>query len=175
MNFFDILIGILLGYSLYKGIRNGLFAELASFVSLIIGIYIAIKFSSVVKDVLCKYVSWNPTSVQVFAFVLTFILVIVGITLLAKFFTKITDFAHLGIFNSIGGGLFRALKTVLILSIVFAVFEKINFNQTFAKKETLDNMVFYRPVQKVAAFIFPSIEDFYDHLKAKATQKNTNN
>ena len=47
MSFFDIIIGGLLCYSLYKGIRNGLFVEMASFFSLILGIYIAIKFSDV--------------------------------------------------------------------------------------------------------------------------------
>ena len=37
----------------------------------------------------------------------------------------------------------------------------------FAKKETLDNSIFYRPIQKTAGFIYPSIEKWYDDLKKK--------
>ncbi|WP_166921212.1 CvpA family protein [Flavobacterium poyangense] len=165
MSFLDIILGALLAFSLYKGIKNGLFVEIASFVSLLLGIYLAMKFSSLMRDIIAKHVSWNPTNIQVTAFILTFILVVVGVYLLAKFLTGIADFAHLGLVNKLGGGFFRILKTILIISIVIALFEKINFNNIFAKKETLDRSIFYNPVKKVAAFVYPSIEKWYDAFK----------
>ncbi len=93
MSFFDIIIGGLLCFSLYKGIRNGLFVEMASFFSLILGIYIAIKFSDIVKNILSGWLHWNPYTIQVFAFILTFIIVVIGIYMLGKFLTNIADFA----------------------------------------------------------------------------------
>lgn len=165
MSFLDIILGALLAFSLYKGIKNGLFVEIASFVSLLLGIYLAMKFSSLMRDIIAKHVSWNPTNIQVTAFILTFLLVVVGVYLLAKFLTGIADFAHLGLVNKLGGGFFRILKTILIISIVIALFEKINFNNIFAKKETLDRSIFYNPVKKVAAFVYPSIEKWYDVFK----------
>lgn len=167
MGFLDIILGVLLAFALYKGIRNGLFVELASLVSLLAGIYFAIKFSSFIKEILAGFVKWNPNTIQVIAFVLTFILVVIGISLLGKFLTGIADFAFLGWLNKLGGGFFRVLKTVLILGIVFAVFEKINYHNFLAKKETLDNSLFYNPVQKTARFMYPSIENWYDGLKKK--------
>ncbi len=167
MGFLDIVLGALLAYALYKGVRNGLFVELASLVSLLAGIYFAIKFSSLIKGILSGFVNWNPTTIQVIAFVLTFILIVIGISLLGKFLTGIADFAYLGWINKFGGGFFRVLKTVLILGIVFAVFEKINYHNFLAKKETLDNSIFYNPVQKTARFMYPSIEKWYDGLKKK--------
>ncbi len=160
-----MLFGALLAYSLYKGIKNGLFVEVASFISLLLGIYIAIKFSSLMKEIIMKHVSWNPNTIQVTAFILTFILVVIGVYFLAKILTGIADFAFLGWANKLGGGFFRILKTILILSIFIALFEKINFNETFAKKETLDKSIFYNPVKKVAAFVYPSIEKWYDTFK----------
>lgn len=165
MSFLDIVLGGLLCYSLYKGIRNGLFVELASFLSLILGIYIAIKFSDVIKTILSGWVHWNPYTIQVIAFILTFIVVVVGIYLLGKFLTGIADFAFLGWLNSLGGGFFRILKTVLIISVFFTVFEKINYQNYLAKKETLDKSLFFNPIQKVALFIFPSIEKWYDKAR----------
>ena len=165
MSFLDIVLGILLVYGLFQGIRNGLFVELASLISLILGIYIAIKFSSFAKEILAGFVHWNPKTIQIFAFLITFLLVVLVISLLAKFLTGVADFAQLGVINKLGGGFFRLLKTILIISIFLNLFEKINFNNTFAKKETLDNSLFYRPIQKTAGFIYPSIEKWYDDLK----------
>ncbi|OIV43566.1 CvpA family protein [Flavobacterium johnsoniae] len=172
MSFFDIIVAVLLSYSLYKGIKNGLFVEVASFISLLLGIYLAIKFSSIMKEMISKHVSWNPNTIQVTAFILTFILVVIGVYFLAKILTGIADFAFLGWANKLGGGFFRILKTILILSIFIALFEKINFNNTFAKKETLDKSIFYNPVKKVAAFVYPSIEKWYEEFKETQSHKS---
>ncbi|MNE57919.1 Colicin V production protein [compost metagenome] len=167
MGFLDIVLAALLAYAMYKGIKNGLFIELASLISLLAGIYFAIKFSSFMKSILSGIFKWNPNTIQITAFILTFIVIVIGISLLGKFLTGLADFAHLGLPNKLGGGFFRVLKTVLIVSIVFTVFEKINYNNFLAKKETLDKSLFYNPIQKTAGFIFPSIEKWYDHLKKK--------
>ena len=165
MSFFDIIIGGFLCYSLYKGIRNGLFVELASLISLILGIYIAIKFSDVLKSVISGSLHWNPYTIQVFAFILTFIVVVIGVYMLGKLLTNIADFAFLGWINSLGAGFFRVLKTILIISIFFTLFEKMNYHNYLAKKETLDKSIFFNPIQKVAAFVFPSIEKWYDKAR----------
>jgi membrane protein required for colicin V production len=172
MSFLDIILGALLAFSLYKGFKNGLFVEVASFISLLLGIYLAIKFSSLMKDIIAKHVSWNPTNIQVTAFILTFILVVVAVYLLAKFLTGVADFAQLGLINKLGGAFFRILKTILIVSIFIALFEKINFDNTFAKKETLDRSIFYNPIKKVAAFVYPSIEKWYETFKESQKEKN---
>lgn len=167
MSFLDIILGGLLGYSFYKGLRNGLFVELASLVSLLAGVYFAVKFSSLMKGLLSGFLHWNPHTIQVIAFILTFIVVIVGISFLGKFLTKMADFAYLGLPNKLGGGFFRTLKIVLILGVVFNVFGKINYHNFLAKKETLDKSLFYNPIQKTAGFLYPSIGKWYTNLKKK--------
>ena len=167
MGFLDIILGVLLAFAFYKGLQNGLFIELASLVSLLAGIYIAVKFSSYMRDILVGFVKWNPNTIQVVAFVLTFIAVVVAVTMLGKLLTGIADFAFLGWLNALGGGFFRVLKTVLIISIVFAVFEKINYNHILAKKETLDNSILYNPIQKTAEFMYPALREWYGSLKKK--------
>ncbi|MGL2992784.1 CvpA family protein [Flavobacterium sp. TSSA_36] len=165
MTFFDLLIGGLLAYALFKGIQNGLFAELASLVSLLIGIYIAVKFSAIMSSVISSCVKWNPYTIKTVAFILTFIVVVVGIYMLSKFFTGLANFAYLGWINKAGGGFFRLLKAVLIISVFLTIFEKINYHNFLAKKETLDKSLFFNPIQKTAAFIFPSLEKLYDKAK----------
>ena len=168
MSFLDIIVCALLVFAFYKGVVNGLFVELASLISLILGIYFAVKFSSFVKELLMGFVKWNPNSIQIVAFILTFIVVVIAIHLLGKFLTGIANFAFLGWLNKLGGGFFRVLKTVLIVSIVFSVFEKINYNNYLAKKETLDNSIFFNPIQKIAGYVFPSIKKGYEEMKKNA-------
>nr|WP_321539620.1 CvpA family protein [Flavobacterium piscinae] len=45
----DIVIGIVLIIGLYSGIKNGLFVEIASIISFILGVFLAIKFSYLAK------------------------------------------------------------------------------------------------------------------------------
>lgn len=165
MNFIDIVFAILLGLALYKGIKNGLFVELASLIALIAGIFIALKFSGFAKSILENTVSWNPKYIEIIAFALTFIAVVAGIHLSAKLLTKIADFAFLGWVNKLAGACFSMLKTILALSIVILLFEKINVNNMVTSQETLDESIFYNPVKKVSEFVYPKIEEWYDEFK----------
>jgi len=168
MGFLDIFLGVFLIYGLIRGLWNGFFVELASLVSLLLGIFIAIKFSYLMKAWLENHASWNPKTIQVAAFALTFLVVVVGISLLAKIFTKLADFAALGLFNKLLGGIFGVLKTILLLSVFLNLFEKVNAGNAFADKKTLDQSIFYHPVQKVSKFIYPSIEEWFTAFKSES-------
>ena len=161
----DLVFAVLLCLALYKGLKNGLFVEVASLVALIVGIFLALNFSFLVQGVLETKVSWNPKYIQIVAFGLTFLLVVIGIYLSAKLLTKMADFAQLGWMNKLAGAFFSVLKTILTLSVVILFFEKINVNHTLIEQETLDNSVFYNPIKEVSAFIYPQIETIYESLK----------
>ncbi|CAM4422308.1 CvpA family protein [Flavobacterium terrigena] len=168
MSFIDIVFTALLGYALFTGLKNGLFVEIASFASLIIGIFVAIKFSHLVRLSLEDLIKVNPKYIEIIAFAITFLLVVVGIYLLAKFFTSLTNFASLGWLNKLGGAIFSMLKSILILSVLISLFQKININHMLVKEETLNNSVFYNPIQAVSKFMYPSLEKWYEEFKEKA-------
>ncbi len=167
MSFLDIILGSLLLYAGYNGLKKGLFVELASLISLVVGIFIAIKFSYLIRSIIETYVSWSPKIIEVTSFGLTFLIVVIAIHTLAKVFTGIADFAYLGWLNKLGGAAFSVLKTVLMLSIVFNLFQKINVNNFMVKKETLNNSMFYNPIQEVSRFIYPSLNKWYEDIKTK--------
>jgi membrane protein required for colicin V production len=171
MSFLDILLGIFLVYGIIRGIWNGFFVELASFISILVGIYIAIKFSYLAQSFVSSFLGWGQKSVQITAFVITFIAVVIGVSLLAKFFTTLANFASLGLINKGAGGFFGLLKMILILSVSLNFFQKINVNNTFAKKETLEKSLFYFPIQKIAATIYPSVQGWYKEALAPKVQE----
>ncbi len=172
MSFIDIVFAVLLGFAVYKGLKNGLFVEVASFVTLLLGIYLAIKFSNLVGAIFTGFApSWNPKYIEITAFIITFLLVVIGIHLSAKILTKLADFAFLGWINKIAGVVFSLLKTILALSVVIFIFEKININNMLISKETQENSIFYNPIQNISKAIYPTIEDWYDSLKKEVESK----
>jgi membrane protein required for colicin V production len=98
--------------------------------------------------------------------------VVFGIHLLAKFFTSLASFASLGWLNKLGGAVFSLLKTILMLSVVISLFQKININHILVKEETLNNSIFYNPIQEVSKFMYPSLEKWYEEFKEKAKSED---
>jgi len=156
MNTIDIIIAALLVFGFVRGLIKGLFVEIASLVALIAGIYGAIHFSFYVGNVLTKYVSWEERYITIVAFAITFGIIVLVIALLGKIFTKIADFASLGLLNKIAGGVFGSLKAALILSIVLLVFSKLNDTLPFISEAQQNDAILYEPVKELAPTLFPS-------------------
>ncbi len=157
MSFLDIVLGILLVWGLYKGLKNGLFLELASLVALVAGIYGAIHFSYIAGDYLWQNMEWNEKYIKVTAFLITFVAIIVLVGLAGKLLTKIADFAMLGILNKIAGGIFGALKVAIILGAMLVFFEKATSSFNFINKDTQNESILYRPVRDIGAFVFSQV------------------
>ena len=165
----DLILGGILLYGLIKGLWKGLFIELASLVSLLLGIYLAIKFSGVVGNLFDSQLPDDPGNAAIIAFIITFLAVVIGITLLAKAFTKIADFSGLGLLNRILGGFFGVLKTALILSVALNFFLKLNTGNTIARKETLDRSALFYPLLEMSDLIFPVLEEWFRDDEATAS------
>ena len=164
MQVIDIILGCLLLYGLVRGFWNGFFIEIASLFSLLLGIFIAIKFSSFAQSLLSSHVSWSPKTIQITAFALTFIAVVIGLSVLAKFLTTISKFAGLGIFNKIAGAFFGLLKTILLISVALHFFQKMNSKASFVSKEQLIKSILYYPTLEVSGKIYPALESWFDEF-----------
>ena len=155
MNTFDVIIAALLIFGFVRGLLKGLFVEVASLVALIAGVYGAIHFSYFVGNFLADRVSWEERYVTIVSFAITFAIIVLVIGLLGKLFTKIADFASLGLLNKLFGGVFGVLKVGLILSIVLLIFSKLNDTIPFISNEQKENAILYEPVKNLAPTLFP--------------------
>lgn len=159
MAFLDILLIIFLFIGTFKGLRNGLFVELASLIGIFLGIWVALKFSDVTRDFFGDHLGSNPKAAYVIAFIITMVAVVVAISLMAKVLTKVADFSGIGIFNSIGGALFGFIRMALVLSVLLNIFDKVNIMETFASQETLDNSKIYGPLKASAEIVYPFLKE----------------
>lgn len=158
----DIILGGLLIYGFGKGLWKGLVSELAGVVSLLLGIFIAIKFSGFVGGFFSGNITENPKHAAIVAFIITFVAVVIGVAFLSKIVTKLADFSGLGLVNRLLGGVFGCIKMILIVSVVLHFFLKINSNHLFAEKKTLDNSLFFNPILKVSNLVFPTLEEWFE-------------
>jgi membrane protein required for colicin V production len=160
MNFIDILLGTFLVFGFIRGLKNGLIIELASLISFFVGIYIAVKFSSILGD---------SKMVKLTAFVIILMLVILGIRLLAKVLSKIASSLFLGWLNTLGGAIFAIIRMALFLGVVICLFQKVNINNSLISKEKENKSLFFNPVLKTTEFMLPVLNDWFKDLGKKIT------
>lgn len=157
MGFLDIILGLLLIYGLYKGLKNGLFVEIASIVALIAALYGAIHFSYIAGNYLSQNMDWDERYIKLTAFIITFSIIVLAVHLAGKFLTKIADFAMLGLLNKIAGGLFGVLKVAVILGALLVFFDRANSSIGLIKNETVQKSILYEPIKEIGAFVFSKV------------------
>lgn len=158
MNIFDIIIGALLLFAFVRGIMKGFFAEVASLVAIIAGVFVSIHYAENIEYYLVNStaINWSDETNRIVSFAITFLFVVILVIFIGKVLTKIADITALGMMNKLLGGIFGALKIALILSIIFNFFGRINKTIPFVEQETLDASILYNPVKKVSTALFPS-------------------
>ena len=156
MNTFDIVLLGLLLFGFIRGLMKGLFVELASLIALIAGVYGALHFSHFAGNFLKDSVQWEEKYISIVAFAVTFFIIVIAIALLGKIFTKMANFASLGVLNKLLGGIFGILKFGVILSILLIIFDKLNRTIPFTSKDITKESVLYEPVRDLAPMLFPN-------------------
>lgn len=158
MNFLDIILGLLLAWGIYKGVKNGLLIELASLAALILGIYAALHFSYIIGNYITEQWQWNESTINIASFILTFILAVLIINLVGKLLTKVAKAAMLGTLNRLAGAIFGALKMAIIVGALLLFFDKANTSLNLVKEETMNTSVLYKPVKDIGEFVFGLVQ-----------------
>jgi membrane protein required for colicin V production len=156
MSFIDIILAVLLGYGLFRGLKNGFIIEFASLISFFVGIYLAVKFSSILGD---------SKTAKVIGFIIILIAVIIGIHLLAKALSKIASAMLLGGFNKVGGAILGTIRMALFIGVILSLFQKVNIKDVLISKETETKSLFFNPIVKTSDFMLPVLSSWFSNLK----------
>lgn len=126
MNTFDIIVLIIFCYGAIRGLVKGFIIELAGIIGLFLAFYGAYQFANVVKNLIIKYISWDPKLLFTISFLILFIGILIGVSFLAKLITKTMKIVALGWLNRLAGGLFGVFKWSLIISALIIVAQEVN-------------------------------------------------
>lgn len=153
MNYFDIIVGIILILAIIKGFKNGLIIEFASLSALVLGLLGAVKFSSITESWLIKYMQWEH--IGIVAFLLTFVIIVICVHLVARVTDKFIKAVALGVVNRIFGALFSLLKYAFVISVLVSVITGLERNFKIIPDHQKESSFLYEPISSIAPMIFP--------------------
>lgn len=160
MNIFDIIVYIALAWAVFNGWRKGFLLQLVSFIAVIAGLFLALKFGG---DVGALIGLESPTA-SIVGFLIIFLLSLVAITIAGYMMRAVLRFSGLGKADIALGVLLSVLKIGLIVGSLFSGFAVINRNYTFVKRQTIEESYMFTPMVRVVDTITPYFEDLVGNI-----------
>ena len=160
MNIIDIIIVIIIGFFCLKGLKNGLIKELGILVGLSVGIYISIRFSYYLEELLKEKSGITSEYLPVIAYGLTFMGVVVLIVLLSNFLTRFVKLIQLQWLNRLAGFILGFAKIILILGGLFSLLIKIDSKICFLNCIGINKSLLFNKIISVFEAVFPYAEQF---------------
>ncbi len=117
MNFFDIVIIIILGFGVIRGVFRGLIKELASIIGVLGGFYAAYSYYMVLARLLSRWIS-NVAYLNILSFLIIFCGILIIISILGVVIKYVLNIAFLGWVDRICGAGFGIIKGILIASVL---------------------------------------------------------
>ncbi len=118
MNVFDIIIIIILGYTLIRGLFRGIVKELSAIVGVLAGFYAAYHYHSEIAHLLTRWITDFPY-MKLLSFFIIFCFIFFIVSILGLIIKYILNIAYLGWLDRLFGAAFGVTKGALIISVLF--------------------------------------------------------
>ena len=118
MNPFDILIIVILGFSLVRGVFRGMVKEISSIIGVFGGFYAAYTYYTVLAKLLSGLIH-DVSYLNILSFLIIFCCVLIIVSVLGVIIKYLLNIAFLGWVDRIGGLVFGIIKAILIVSVLF--------------------------------------------------------
>ena len=158
VSYLDIIILLPVIYGIVRGVMRGIVNEAFAIVGIILGIVVARMFAGEVAEWLHTISSWNVNLLRPISAFTIFLLIAIACRLASHALTKIVKKISLAWFNRLAGGIFGAVKWILIVSIIITCVDM------------LDGILhFIRPDVKESSLLYPLAIRFTQSLKMMIT------
>ena len=117
MNLFDIIVVVILGYCVIRGIFRGLVKELFSLIGVLGGFYAAYTYYMVLAKPLSRWIA-NTGYLKILSFLIIFCFVFIIISFLGIIIHYILNIAFLGWVDRVCGAGFGTVKGIMIASVL---------------------------------------------------------
>ena len=155
----DIIILICFLPAVISGIKNGFIEQVVALVSLVLGAWLAYKFSNVVGEWLQPYMEVSETVLHVISFAVIMIATVLVLFILGKILTGLTKLVMLGWLDRLLGLVFALLIAGLLIGIGIILFDTLNVKFGFVDEAVLDESVLYGPIRDIAYMVFPYLKE----------------
>jgi membrane protein required for colicin V production len=158
MNYIDLFVIVLLAYAVFKGVTTGLMLQASSLAALVLGIFAAVKLSGLTAELLSDRIDVNEELLFLISLAITFIAVFIVVNLIGHALDKFLKMIQLSFLNKFLGIIFSTFKMAVILGIIFAFADRLDYKTSFLPEGTKERSFFFVPLASVARGIFPGLE-----------------
>ena len=158
MNTLDIIILLCFVPALISGISKGFIEQAIALVSLVLGAWLAYRFSALVSSWLEPVLEVSETALNVISFAAILIVVILALFMLGKMLSGLMRLVLLGWLDRLLGVVFALVKAALFIGLVIILFDTLNLKFEFVEQEILDGSIFYNPIKDLSYSIFPYLK-----------------
>jgi membrane protein required for colicin V production len=167
MNYLDVLIAVPIIWGIYKGWQQGIIFEVATLIGLILGFYLAFKFSSLFESLVGKFVTGSSNVLPYVTFFIVLISVILVMILLAKFLEGVLKITNLTPINKVAGAVSGGLKLALTMSIILSLIRPVDAQLNMISAKTKSESKLYAPVLNIAHYLFPAPQDVREEFSKR--------
>lgn len=155
LNWFDIVVAIVLILAFFNGMQKGLVMQLVSLVGLILAVFFAGQLAKNILPWLMEVVQLSSNVAPVVAYIVAFALIMVVVSLIGNLIQKFMEAVHINFLNKLLGGVIALGISMVILSLILNLVLMLDTKERIIKQETKENSFFYNRVQMVIPAIVP--------------------
>ena len=157
----DIILLICFLPGIIRGISKGFLEQALALAGVVLSVWAAFRFSTLVSTWLKPYLDVSETTLNVISFALILVAITLVVFLLAKLLTKVAELAMLGWLDKLLGLVFALAVNALVIGVFIIMFDTLNQKFGLVKPEVLDGSVVYTTLRDLCYFVFPYLKAFF--------------
>ena len=158
MGTLDIILLVCFIPALITGIAKGFVEQVVALASVILGTWLAFRFSAKLAEWLTPTFNLQGNLLQIISFAVIVILTILILHLAGRLLAGVLKLAMLGWLNRLLGFIFAIFKAALVLGMLITVFEGLNGQWNLVKPEVLADSPVYVALKGFALKVFPYLK-----------------
>lgn len=168
MNWFDLIVCILLLIAVINGYRKGLIMQLVGLAILVLSAVFGGRVAQYILPHITEWASLSPETARVLSFILAFSAIAIGLSLVGRLLQKFIDVVLLSFINRLAGAVIAAGTMMLFLSILLNLVLLLDKKETIIRPEIKQESFFYERIEAVVPAIVPHLnKEFWDEYVPK--------
>ena len=152
MGILDIILCIILVFSVINGIKDGLIKNIFFLIGTVLGLLLATKYNSVIVPQIMKFFHLGAVESQIISYILLFTIIAIIMRLFYRLIVKSNSI--IAMWDKIFGGVLGLVESCIILSLILILLHSFNF----PSQATIDNSFIYPKIYSFAPTIFDYVK-----------------
>lgn len=154
VNAIDLIVYLVLALAVWSGWRRGFILQLCSLAGVVAGIWLASRFGAQAGE----WLNFDEQIRTPAGFVVVLLATLLVVTVFGYALRKLFHFAGFGLPDSLLGAAVSVAKYLLLLSVLFSAFDRLNEDYTLVGAQTVERSKLYKPIMHLSQVVLPFVE-----------------